>query len=121
MSSGLEKPLATGANSTCRVGAGCDGVVEPLLQPTQASAAHKHRTVPIRNLAERFSCIVPPQPGLSIVPKGMTLGRVILRDDSSTSLGRSASKGVLWQNRSWIMEEYDKQDHSRTRARGKNP
>src|SRR6266852_5597096 len=105
MSSGLEKPLATGTNSTCRVGGGGGGgggVVEPPLQPKQTSDTHKLRTMPIRNHLECFACIAPPQPGFSILPKGMTLRRVILSYDLSTILGRAASKSVLWQNRKFI-------------------
>src|SRR2546427_9157607 len=105
MSSGLEKPLATGTNSTCRVGGGGGGggvVIEPPLHPKHASATHQTRTALRRILEERLSCMIPPQPDFSILPKGMTLRRVILRYDLSTILGRAASKSVLWQNRKFI-------------------
>src|SRR5882757_6862913 len=67
MSRGLEKPLATGTSSTCRVGGGGGGgggVVEPPLQPQQASPTHKPRRPTIGNVAVRFCCMVPPRPGL---------------------------------------------------------
>src|SRR6266436_8627418 len=105
MSSGLEKPLATGTNSTCRVGGGGGGgggVLEPPLQPKQASDAHKLGSMPIRNHLECFACITPPAPGVSILPKEITLRRVIPRYDLSTILGKAASKSVLWQNRRFI-------------------
>src|SRR6266403_2079299 len=89
MSSGLEKPLATGTNSTCSVGGGGGGggvVIEPPLHPKPASATHKTRTALRRNLEERLSCMIPPQLDFSILPKGETLRRVILRYDLSTIL-----------------------------------
>src|SRR6266403_3355892 len=105
MSRGLEKPLATATNSTCSVGGGGGGgvvVIEPPLHPKHASPTHKTRTALRRNLEERLSCMIPPQPDFSILPKGETLRRVILRYVSPTSFGRSASKSVLWQNRKFI-------------------
>src|SRR6266850_402556 len=105
MSSGLEKPLATGTSSTCRVGGGGGGgggVLEPPLQPKQTSDTHKFKTMPIRNHLGCFACITPPAPGVSILPKGITLRRVIPRYDLSTILGRPASKRELRQNRKFI-------------------
>src|ERR1700687_4859604 len=107
---GLEKPLAIGTSSTCRVGGGGGGgggVLEPPLQPKQTSETHKLRTVPIRNHLGCSACIAPPSPGFSILPKEITLRRAILRYDLSTILGKAASKSVLWQNRKVIQLIYD--------------
>src|SRR5712664_1283606 len=127
MSRGLEKPLATGTNSTCRVGGGGGGggvVIEPPLHPKHASVTHQTRTALRRILEERLSCMIPPQPDFSILPKGMTLRRVILRYDLSTILGRAASKSVLWQNRKFIelilwhtVQPWKKSDPQKRRSR----
>src|SRR5437879_5951970 len=119
MSSGLEKPLATGTNSSCRAGGGGGDVIEPPLQPKHARAPHKSKPALRRNLEELLPCMIPPQPGFSILPKAMTLRRVNLQCDSLTSPGGSASKIVLWQNGGWIIEEYGTQDRSRPRTRRK--
>src|SRR5713226_5743265 len=87
MSSGLEKPLATGTNSTCRVGGGGGGgiVIDPPLHPKHPSARHKHKSAFRPNLETVLSCMIPPQLGVSILPNVRTLRRVNLRRDSSTS------------------------------------
>src|SRR6266850_1099014 len=124
MSSGLEKPLATGTSSTCRVGGGGGGggvVIEPPLHPKHASATHKLKTALHRNSEERLACMIPPHPGPSILPNCTTLRRVNLGLVLSGSSRLSASNCVLWQNRGWIIKEYGTPNHTRTRTRRKDP
>src|ERR1700681_555013 len=127
MSSGVVNPLATGINSTCKVGGGGGGIRfdVPPPQPANATVAIPDKIALHRRLLNGKSGMVPPgwhfhsarpPPGTSSHSQPFRVNTLQNLANLRPFLQRKARLTVLWQNRGLQARIYGPQKHSRSRT-----